>query len=87
MCTTFLIAAVAGFVVGWFLRAGALVAMSLAFVIYAFVVTAKGNLIQVLWPCFVRLVTIQASYILGLAMSGFAKRSIRFLVRWYARMR
>lgn len=87
MQATFLIAAVAGAAVGCFLRVGALVATSFVFVIYAFVVADKSNLLRAAATCFALLATIQASYVLGLAIGGFGKKFLRFLDRWHSRMR
>ena len=85
---TFLIAGVVGIAAGIFLRAGALVVVSLIFLVYELSVVYANNPLKAIALCLALMTTIQAGYICGLAMSGLGIKIIRFLMnKWRARVR
>lgn len=79
MLASFLIAGIIGIAFGCFLRASALVAASLVFLIYASSVVHERHAITAIAISFALVATLQAGYTFGLAISGFRKRIASFL--------
>jgi hypothetical protein len=83
MLVDFLIAAGAGVAIGFFFRVAALIAASIAFLIYAAAVPNGRDALSAIAISLALLTTLQAGYICGLALSSLSKKIQRSLKQRY----